>query len=132
MSLEPGRPDVSPVSSGRSSPAPRWTNEYDDSLIQKDPRQFKKYATGVERALALFENTLQEWADYISFLGRLHKAIQSNHGLAVIPAKSVVAKRLAQCLNARLPSGVHQKALEVYSSVFSIIGVCFHGGSLRF
>ncbi|KAF3902520.1 hypothetical protein ABW21_db0204640 [Orbilia brochopaga] len=122
MSLEPGRPDVSPVSSGRSSPAPRWTNEYDDSLIQKDPRQFKKYAAGVERALALFENTLQEWADYISFLGRLHKAIQANHSLAVIPAKSVVSKRLAQCLNARLPSGVHQKALEVYSSVFSIIG----------
>ncbi|EWC46743.1 hypothetical protein DRE_03988 [Drechslerella stenobrocha 248] len=122
MSLEPGRPDVSPVSSGRSSPAPQWTNEYDDILIQKDPRQFKKYAAGVERALALFENTLQEWADYISFLSRLHKAIQANHSLAVIPAKSVVSKRLAQCLNMRLPSGVHQKALEVYSSVFSIIG----------
>ncbi|KAJ6261069.1 hypothetical protein Dda_3734 [Drechslerella dactyloides] len=90
--------------------------------MKKDPRQFKKYAAGVERALALFENTIQEWADYISFLGRLHKAIQANHSLAVIPAKSVVSKRLAQCLNARLPSGVHQKALEVYSSVFSIIG----------
>ncbi|KAK6503333.1 hypothetical protein TWF481_008356 [Arthrobotrys musiformis] len=122
MSLEPGRLDNSPLSSGRSSPAPRWTNEYDDSLIQKDPRSFKKYAAGVERALALFENTLQEWADYISFLGRLHKAIQANHGIAVIPSKSIVSKRLAQCLNSRLPSGVHQKSLEVYSSVFSIIG----------
>ncbi|KAF3921998.1 hypothetical protein ABW20_dc0105088 [Dactylellina cionopaga] len=122
MSLEPGRVDNSPLSSGRSSPAPRWTNEYDESLIQKDPRQFKKYTAGVERALALFESTLQEWADYISFLGRLHKAIQANHSIAVIPAKSVVSKRLAQCLNSRLPSGVHQKALEVYSSVFLIIG----------
>ncbi|KAK6520878.1 hypothetical protein TWF506_001121 [Arthrobotrys conoides] len=122
MSLEPGRLDNSPLSSGRSSPAPRWTNEYDDSLIQRDPRSFKKYAAGVERALALFENTLQEWADYISFLGRLHKAIQANHGIAVIPSKSIVSKRLAQCLNSRLPSGVHQKSLEVYSSVFSIIG----------
>ncbi|EPS45678.1 hypothetical protein H072_330 [Dactylellina haptotyla CBS 200.50] len=122
MSLEPGRADTSPVSSGRSSPAPRWTNEYDESLIQRDPRQFKKYAAGVERALALFESTLQEWADYISFLGRLHKAILANHSLAVIPSKSLVSKRLAQCLNSRLPSGVHQKALEVYASVFSIIG----------
>lgn len=35
----------------------------------------------------------------------------------------MVSKRLAQCLNARLPSGVHQKTLEVYSYIFSLIGV---------
>lgn len=40
----------------------------------------------------------------------------------MIPSKSVVARRLAQCLNPTLPSGVHQKALEVYNYVFSLIG----------
>jgi hypothetical protein len=40
----------------------------------------------------------------------------------VVPSKGVVAKRLAQCLNPTLPSGVHQKALEVYNYIFSMIG----------
>jgi hypothetical protein len=40
----------------------------------------------------------------------------------VIPSKSLVARRLAQCLNPTLPSGVHQKALEVYNYIFSMIG----------
>lgn len=39
-----------------------------------------------------------------------------------IPSKVLVAKRLSQCLNPSLPSGVHQKVLEVYNCVFSIIG----------
>lgn len=34
----------------------------------------------------------------------------------------LVAKRLSQCLNPTLPSGVHQKALEVYNFIFSLIG----------
>lgn len=34
----------------------------------------------------------------------------------------MVAKRLAQSLNPSLPSGVHQKALEVYSFIFTVIG----------
>lgn len=36
-------------------------------------KSFRKYASGVDRALALFDTTLQEWADYISFLNRLLK-----------------------------------------------------------
>ena len=34
----------------------------------------------------------------------------------------MVAKRLSQCLNPVLPSGVHQKTLEVYAHIFSSIG----------
>lgn len=34
----------------------------------------------------------------------------------------MVAKRLAQCLDPTLPSGVHQKALEVYNYIFEVIG----------
>ena len=48
------------------------------------------------------------------------QARQSN--ITTIPAKVLVAKRLSQCLNPSLPSGVHQKALEVYGYVFSVIG----------
>lgn len=40
-----------------------------------------------------------------------------------IPFKHVIAKRLAQCLNPSLPSGVHQKALEIYAYIFELIGV---------
>jgi Dopey, N-terminal len=40
-----------------------------------------------------------------------------------VPHKAVVAKRLAQCLNPSLPSGVHQKSLEVYAYIFSFIRV---------
>lgn len=39
-----------------------------------------------------------------------------------MPAKAIVSKRLSQCLNPSLPSGVHQKTLEVYNYVFMIIG----------
>jgi hypothetical protein len=66
---------------------------------------------------------LQEWADYISFLGRLLKSLQARPvSITTVPSKSIVAKRLAQCLNPALPSGVHQKTLEVYSYIFSMIG----------
>ncbi len=41
-----------------------------DGLQDKSSR---RYASAVERALSLFDTTLQEWADYISFLGRLLK-----------------------------------------------------------
>ena len=45
-------------------------------------------------------------------------------GVTEIPQSALVAQRLAQCLDPRLPSGVHQKALEVYNYVFAILQVC--------
>ncbi|KUI61390.1 Protein dopey [Cytospora mali] len=127
MSLETGAPrSNSPESSGRDSPKPtrQWRNQLgaeDDAPIQD--KAHRKYALGVDRALTLFETALQEWADYISFLNRLLKALQArNHNIHSIPAKAIVSKRLSQCLNPSLPSGVHQKALEVYNYVFTIIG----------
>jgi hypothetical protein len=47
-----------------------------------------------------------------------------------IPHKTIVAKRLAQCLNPALPTGVHQRALDVYSHIFSVIGVRTAQGSI--
>jgi hypothetical protein len=42
------------------------------ALYKKD-KTFRRYALGVERTLALWDSAQQEWADYISFLGRLLK-----------------------------------------------------------
>ncbi|KZM24991.1 hypothetical protein ST47_g3844 [Ascochyta rabiei] len=115
----------SPPGSGRSSPAPvpRATrNAAEDALYKKD-KSFRRYALGVERTLALWDTAQQEWADYISFLGRLLKV---NYSL--IPQiwqrayTTLFALRLAQCLNPALPSGVHQKVLEVYAYIFTAIG----------
>jgi len=39
----------------------------------KKNKNYRRYASSVERALSLFDTALQEWADYISFLSRLLK-----------------------------------------------------------
>lgn len=52
-----------------------------------------------------------------------------------IPKKLIVAKRLSQCLNPALPTGVHQRALDVYTHILAVRGVCtmlwYHSGSLN-
>jgi Dopey, N-terminal len=40
-----------------------------------------------------------------------------------IPRKLIVSKRLSQCLNPALPTGVHQRALDVYSHILAVLGV---------
>ncbi|KAF7550597.1 hypothetical protein G7Z17_g5609 [Cylindrodendrum hubeiense] len=126
MAFEPGsgRRSVSPEGSGRDSPIPRqWRNQLGGEEPPIKDKTHRKYAHGVDRALVLFETALEEWADYISFLNRLLKALQARpKSITTIPAKATVAKRLSQCLNPSLPSGVHQKALEVYNYVFTVIG----------
>ncbi|GJN77711.1 hypothetical protein PLIIFM63780_001204 [Purpureocillium lilacinum] len=126
MALEPGSGALggSPESSGRNSPIPRqWRNQLGGEESQIKDKAYRRYASGVEKALSLFETALEEWADYISFLNRLLKALQARpSSVTAIPLKATVAKRLSQCLNPSLPSGVHQKALEVYNYIFATIG----------
>ncbi|PKI83135.1 hypothetical protein MVES1_003069 [Malassezia vespertilionis] len=98
----------------------RWA-EQSEKALQTDP-EFLRYQAGVERALARFES-VSEWADFISFLLRLLKALQAMPKFNAIPHKLIVAKRLSQCLNPALPSGVHTRALDVYEYIFSVIGV---------
>lgn len=45
----------------------------------------------------------------------------------MIPHKLTVAKRLSQCLNPALPTGVHQRALDLYTHILTTIGVWTHG-----
>ena len=49
-----------------------------------------------------------------------------------IPRKVIVAKRLAQCLNPALPTGVHQRALDVYAHILAVLGVRDHSRLLDF
>ncbi|GFG12984.1 protein dopey [Aspergillus udagawae] len=121
MSLDPSSfpRSNSPASSDSSFTRSRLRGK--EEPLKKD-KNYRRYASTVERALSLFDTALQEWADYISFLSRLLKALQSHPAdLPVVPHKALVAKRLSQCLNPSLPSGVHQKALEVYTYIFNLI-----------
>ncbi len=109
-------PATAPQALGPDSPAGP-----EEGLNRKD-KSYRRYASNVERALSVFDSALQEWADYIAFLGRLLKALQSKPpDTTDIPHKALVAKRLAQCLDQNLPSGVHQKTLEIYAYIFSVL-----------
>lgn len=89
--------------------------------MSSDPKAVRRYQAGVERALGLFDAS-NEWADYIAFLSRLGKALQASPPDTDVPFKPILAKYLALCLKPSLPSGVHQKALEVYNLVFTLLG----------
>ncbi|WFD29679.1 hypothetical protein MSPP1_000689 [Malassezia sp. CBS 17886] len=97
-----------------------WAEQSEQALLED--AAFKKHQAHVERALARFES-VSEWADFISFLARLLKTLQSAPQFPVVPLKLIVAKRLSQCLNPALPSGVHTRALDVYRHIFTVIGV---------
>ncbi|KAG6817586.1 hypothetical protein H0H87_006963 [Tephrocybe sp. NHM501043] len=88
-----------------------------------DPK-YKKFTQQVEKCLNSFDN-VHEWADCIAFLKQLLKVVdtfQSYMQFKEIPRKLIVAKRLSQCLNPALPTGVHQRALDVYLHILSVLG----------
>ncbi|OMJ15705.1 Protein dopey-1 [Smittium culicis] len=97
------------------SPNKNYTHNF-----QNNPG-FIKYAQTVEKNLLTFEY-VTEWADITAFLSKLAKVFSSFEAFNIIPEKDIVAKRLAQCLNPALPTGVHQKALSVYDQIFKKIG----------
>lgn len=51
------------------------------------------------------------------------QCLQGYPQFQMIPHKLTVAKRLSQCLNPALPTGVHQRALDVYTHILTAIGV---------
>ncbi|UKJ87906.2 hypothetical protein MACJ_000348 [Theileria orientalis] len=75
----------------------------------------RKLDTDVYNILTQFEKT-REWADLTNCLIKLNR-ILSNSTIPSIPYKEIICKRLAQCLNHQLPTGVHTRALEVYASI---------------
>lgn len=91
------------------------------NLLNTDSK-YKSYVSSIEKALKNFESST-EWADLIASLGKLKKVLQSFPKYPFIPKRVSVCKRLAQCLHPALPSGVHLKALEVYTVIFQNIGI---------
>jgi hypothetical protein len=90
------------------------------NLLNNDSK-YKAYSSSIEKALKNFESST-EWADLIASLGKLKKVLLACPKYQFIPKRVSICKRLAQCLHPALPSGVHLKALEVYTVLFQNIG----------
>jgi hypothetical protein len=85
----------------------------------------RKYQQQVQKVLIGYDS-LEEWPDYIAFLNKLQKTIQSHHRTTTnhwIPHDLDIAIILSKCLSPNLPSGVHQKALEIYQLIFKELGI---------
>ncbi|SCL91620.1 conserved Plasmodium protein, unknown function [Plasmodium berghei] len=77
----------------------------------------KKLNNDVTNILLLFEK-VQEWADLSNILQKLYLTIEKYEVFLDISSKFLLFRRLSQCLNPMLPSGVHSKALIIYGSIF--------------
>jgi len=81
----------------------------------------KRYLQQIDKVLASFDS-LEEWADYIACLSKLQKALQVSdelHTVTWIPEAAQIANKLSLCLSSQLPSGVHQKALNIYETILN-------------
>ena len=88
------------------------------------PYSGPKYAAFEEEVLAVLQSfdRATDWADFIDLLQRFMVVLRRYPQFpAAVPSLVTVGKRLAQCCNPALPSGVHIKALEVYQLLFSRI-----------
>lgn len=96
----------------------------------RDPK-FRHFRDELDSALQQFERA-QEWADLIRYLQRVQRILTKYSQLPVVPDKILVAKRLFQCLNSSLPSGVHLTTLQTYELIFSRIGAARLARDLAF
>ena len=59
---------------------------------------------------------------YAYFSSKILQVFLAYKQYPVVPIQLTVSKRLSQCLHPNLPSGVHLKALSVYTAIFDRIG----------
>jgi Dopey, N-terminal len=78
-----------------------------------------KFMAALEKQLDLFK-TANEWPDFISHLTALEATLRM-HRFSSIPKIHNLYRRLNQCLNPALPSGVHIKTIDVYRVLVSHI-----------
>ncbi|KAL0477069.1 dopey [Acrasis kona] len=93
--------------------------DVEDEKLRKESK-YKHYKDEIVSVLKTFDQS-KEWADLIRCLQRFNKVLKKYPQFPLIPEKLTVSKRLSQCLNAALPSGVHSKTLETYDEVFKHI-----------
>eukprot|EP00965_Chrysotila_dentata_P034057 1134097-Pleurochrysis_carterae.AAC.1 len=102
----------------------------EDYASLSDPK-WRNFRDECNAALLQFEKAT-EWADLIRYLQRLQRTFNKYSQIPLVPDKVLVAKRLYQCLNPALPSGVHLKTLETYELIFSRIGTARLARDLAF
>ncbi|PFH37119.1 hypothetical protein BESB_035770 [Besnoitia besnoiti] len=134
-SLRHGRPDDPSASGMRNARNERQHSPHGHrEVIVWDGPEARRYEAEVLAVLHSFDKA-KEWADLNNCLQKLLRVFSppttSSFAFSAaapppffpfIPHKAVVAKRLAQCLNPLLPSGVHTRALETYAAIFERIG----------
>jgi hypothetical protein len=87
----------------------------------KEVPKFKTFIDEFRAALSSFDKA-KEWADLIKCLQRIAKVLSRYPKFPIVPEKFLVAKRLAQCSNPSLPSGVHLKTVETYALLCQRLG----------
>ena len=67
--------------------------------------------------------TAKEWPDLMTILKKFKENLvkYKSSNMSILTDKISLAKRLAQCLNQNLPSGVHEIDLDIYSMLFENI-----------
>mmetsp|Transcript_12924 Transcript_12924/g.51598 ORF Transcript_12924/g.51598 Transcript_12924/m.51598 type:complete len:1773 (-) Transcript_12924:44-5362(-) len=91
-----------------------------DQEFEKNSK-FRSFRDEVGAVLSSFDKA-KEWADLIKCMQKLQKVFTRYSQFPLIPLKLTFSKRMAQCLNPALPSGVHLKALQIFKHVFERIG----------
>lgn len=87
----------------------------------KKQSKFRSFHNDIEKELASFDR-VKEWADLVQCLKRVDQVLDKYSQFPVIPVKLTFCKRMAQCLNPSLPSGVHVQTLKTFSKIFDRIG----------
>merc|ERR1712000_242688 len=94
-------------------------SDSDSDLLRNS--KFRAFADALTAALQQFEKA-KKWPDLVECMKRVQKVMTKYSGFPAIPIKLAFCKRVAQCLNPNLPSGVHIKTLETLSGVLERIG----------
>ena len=74
-----------------------------DKKMEEDP-EYKKFALLMDKCLVSFDS-ITEWQDIIGFIARIDKLLGAFKKYPCIPRSLLLSKRLAQSLNAGLPTG---------------------------
>lgn len=89
----------------RLFPAPTMDSDEDHDVTTAAEQ--KQLRSELATALAAFDRA-EDWADLIHDLQRVNRVLSKHARATSLPHKELLAKRLSQCLNASLPSGMLQ------------------------
>lgn len=89
----------------RLFPAPTMASDEDHDVTTAAEQ--KQLRSELATALAAFDRA-EDWADLIHDLQRVNRVLSKHARATSLPHKELLAKRLSQCLNASLPSGMLQ------------------------